>query len=1090
MPDRSPLMLHAGPKPGGRGPHGATLLPLAILAAAALALGGCSTGAGARGGGAGGGGRKVAAKECVACHAATLKQQERKLTHKPFADAKGCESCHRRHGIVGVNVLQKEEPELCFGCHEKQKKEFGQGVVHEAIRGTGKAKCTSCHAAHASDLPSLMRVSTNEACATCHKKAQLQGAKVHAPAAKDCGTCHTPHASPQKRLLVKEEKALCGGCHEAGDARMKKAHGGLPVASASCVQCHSPHSAAAAGGLLPSVHAVGSDCAECHTGGSDKAKPFAVKKAAPELCFGCHDAQQADLKKKVVHPPAEGCTDCHSPHAAKGPKLLVQGVRETCAGCHEPIAAKLATRPHAPARDGKCASCHAPHGSDNKRLLVATGPALCTGCHQAAAEWLKAKVVHAPARSGDCGGCHDPHGSPNGKLLVKGAGELCYGCHQKQKEAFTGDNLHRPVREGQCAACHQPHGSAQAKLLNVPAARLCDGCHAFDKRYEKTKLHAPLASGGCSACHDPHVAGQPKLLKSPVASLCAGCHEKVPKGLDAKGIVSSHRPVRNGECTACHEPHGSKDKAFLKKGRLEVCGDCHGELVKRLARRDAPSHAPARDGDCDACHAGHASAQPSLLLKAGKQLCLECHDAKDAALVKTHSGYDIDGSSCLGCHDPHYGDRKGLIRRVGHSPFVNRDCGSCHVQPKPGGSEPKTVASGRALCEVCHGDTRTSFAKKFVHTAVKQERCGACHAPHASSSDKLLSRTGGALCYTCHDPKAFQKKEMHAPVKAGECLKCHYPHASDAKGVLVRTGNELCLGCHAEQKRELASKHVHAAVTGGACTDCHDPHGSPYPAMLVSSREKLCLKCHDTKAPAIQAAHQRFPLAGVDCASCHNPHGSSQAGLIRSNKHQVFGACARCHATTGAKPQALLAQSPALCFRCHGDKKTEVSAKTGVHAAAQGDCTDCHTPHASNEKGLVKGNKERAVCLGCHDGIKGDLERSKSIHPVKAAGGRCTACHRPHSSSQVRLLSQPAGELCQTCHKTHAQFTHPIGKGVTDPNTGKDMNCLSCHGPHGTSQDHILLGNPARGLCIRCHDADSEDMKGMRKPKPAGPAGG
>jgi predicted CXXCH cytochrome family protein len=252
--------------------------------------------------------------------------------------------------------------------------------------------------------------------------------------------------------------------------------------------------------------------------------------------------------------------------------------------------------------------------------------------------------------------------------------------------------------------------------------------------------------------------------------------------------------------------------------------------------------------------------------------------------------------------------------------------------------------------------------------------------------------------------------------------------------------------------------------------------------MLVASREKLCLNCHDVRTASLQRAHQGFPLTGVDCASCHNPHGSNQPNLVRNNTHKTFGACARCHQATGAKPKTLLATSPALCFRCHGDKKAEVSAKTGVHAAAQGDCTDCHTPHVSDEKGLVKGNKERTVCLSCHDELRATLERSKSIHPLKAAGGRCTACHRPHSSPEGHLLAQPIGNLCLGCHKTHTQFSHPIGKGIIDPNTGKDMTCLSCHSPHGTDQDHVLLGNPARALCIRCHDGGSDNPREMRKP--------
>jgi predicted CXXCH cytochrome family protein len=1055
-----------------------------LLLAGLLGLAACST----DGGGKKAFTRTVAAKACIECHAPVKGQLSRKVVHAPFKAIDRCDVCHRRHGVVGVNVLQKEEPDLCYSCHQKELKGFGEGTVHKAIQGTGKARCTSCHAGHASDLPGLLKVSVNQACFTCHKQKEFEGAKVHAPAAASCRECHLPHAGPQPKLLAREEKGLCARCHDAGAAKMKSAHGGYPVGEASCITCHSPHASADPKGMLPSVHAAGSDCSGCHVpAGSSKGKPFATSKAVPSLCFDCHDAQAADLKKKVVHPPAEGCTDCHSPHAGKGPKLLKKGEKETCAECHAEVVARTAVKPHRPAGQGQCAACHAPHGSDNAKLLATTTPRLCIGCHAKVGEWLGAKTVHQPARTGNCGGCHDPHGSPQEKLLVKEQGQLCFGCHAKVKQQLDLEGVHLPLRQGKCAACHNPHGSSQPRLLDAPVAQLCEKCHGFKARFEKAKLHAPVEKGECAACHRPHQSDQPGLLTDKVGTLCASCHAAVPKALDAKGVASSHAPVRAGKCTACHDPHGAKEKPFLKKGRLETCGECHADLVKRLGRKNAPSHSPAAEGSCDACHASHQSKQPSLLVKPPRELCLECHDAKDEALVKSHSGFAIDKASCLGCHDPHFGDRKGLIRRVAHAPLVNRDCGSCHVAPKAGANQPRTVAKGRALCEVCHGDTRQGFAKKFVHTAVKQELCTGCHSPHASRNDKLLVARGGDVCFTCHDRKPFSAKEQHAPVKAGECGKCHDPHASDARGLLVKAGNELCLGCHDKQKKQLASKFTHAAAKGGACTACHDPHGSPYPAMLVASREKLCLKCHQVNSAPIQRAHLGFPLAGVDCASCHNPHGSDQPRLVRSNTHKVFGACARCHAATGAKPKALLAASPALCFRCHGDKKTEVAAKEGVHAAAQGDCTDCHTPHASDEKGLVKGNKERAVCLGCHDDMRTRLEQARSIHPLKAADGRCTACHRPHSSPQPHLLAQPMATLCLGCHKTHTQFAHPIGKGIIDPNTGKDMNCLSCHDPHATGQPHILVDAPARALCIRCHDGNSENMRDMKKKAGKGP---
>ena len=57
---------------------------------------------------------RFAAKPCAECHKKTLEQQSRKFVHAPFEKADGCESCHKRHGIVGSLALKEEEPKLCY----------------------------------------------------------------------------------------------------------------------------------------------------------------------------------------------------------------------------------------------------------------------------------------------------------------------------------------------------------------------------------------------------------------------------------------------------------------------------------------------------------------------------------------------------------------------------------------------------------------------------------------------------------------------------------------------------------------------------------------------------------------------------------------------------------------------------------------------------------------------------------------------------------------------------------------------------------------------------------------------------------------
>jgi predicted CXXCH cytochrome family protein len=160
--------------------------------------------------------------------------------------------------------------------------------------------------------------------------------------------------------------------------------------------------------------------------------------------------------------------------------------------------------------------------------------------------------------------------------------------------------------------------------------------------------------------------------------------------------------------------------------------------------------------------------------------------------------------------------------------------------------------------------------------------------------------------------------------------------------------------------------------------------------------------------------------------------------------------------------------------------------KPGAHQGAKGDCLVCHTPHASNERGLSRGD-ERAICLGCHATIQRTVASSRTIHPLKAEKGKCSVCHEPHQTSNRRLLARSDQDLCRKCHTSHAQFGHPIGSNVLDPRTGQPLSCLSCHGPHGTGWTSILLDNPSQALCVRCHDP-SGAMGGKRiapKPRPA-----
>src|SRR5581483_6604704 len=386
----------------------------------------------------------------------------------------------------------------------------------------------------------------------------------------------------------------------------------------------------------------------------------------------------------------------------------------------------------------------------------------------------------------------------------------------------------------------------------------------------------------------------------------------------------------------------------------------------------------------------------SLLNKPVSQLCGGCHQTDTEAMQKAHNNYSLAKADCTTCHDPHFSQKKGLFNPYGHNPFVDGDCGACHVAAVKPGSPATLNAQAPELCETCHGDFADKYRKgAWIHEPARKGACLSCHTPHAGRAKHLIARLGPSLCTDCHASitKQLVQPVVHSPVKKGECISCHSPHVSDNAKGLKKKGEALCFTCHESLSKLKNATSVHPPFAGGDCDTCHAPHASSNGRLLVDDANTLCRTCHDPAEARLATAHKHFPASALQCVSCHNPHGSNQAHLIRSKPHEVFSGCARCHDVAGPKPSALQTKTATeLCYRCHSPIRA-AAQKPGAHKALEAGCTTCHTPHTADEKGLIKGNDERAICLGCHKAIKAQMDRSVSIHPLKANGGRCTSCH-------------------------------------------------------------------------------------------------
>lgn len=377
------------------------------------------------------------------------------------------------------------------------------------------------------------------------------------------------------------------------------------------------------------------------------------------------------------------------------------------------------------------------------------------------------------------------------------------------------------------------------------ATCMTGACHQQMKSF--ARLHEPLAEGECQVCHErvaqehPLKKGQSFKLVADGAALCAECHEVFDP---ASGKL--HDAVADGECLACHNPHGGNGAGLLRAdGDLKaICFECHDgtpfeqEFV----------HGPAAAGVCLKCHDPHQSKNEALLLHDSKSLCLRCHadlatGLEDAAVIHA----PLNDEACNSCHEVHA------------SPFAHLLKGD-----------------GPKFCFSCHKELADKYNKaETKHTALyKDGRCGNCHAPHFSNYAALLPERESDVCLRCHGKDDFhrskalknirteltEKEHLHGPLNDGHCSACHDPHGSDFYRLLVNDYPEsfyapyrkgtyaFCLGCHEENllrfpetsiytlfrdgKCNLHFTHVADPRKGRSCRACHQAHASNGPKLV------------------------------------------------------------------------------------------------------------------------------------------------------------------------------------------------------------------------------------------------------------------
>ena len=212
--------------------------------------------------------------------------------------------------------------------------------------------------------------------------------------------------------------------------------GATSVGQEACAECHEGMSAGVHSRLAGFEYMGGTEgCEACHGGGSlhvdsdgDQILKFGelLPEESAAICAKCHaDGKLMDWTHSEHALTDVGCTDCHSVHAG-GKTALKQQDPELCYSCHQEQQAKANFPSHHPINEGKmsCGDCHNPHGELNTAERTND---LCLDCHSR----YQGPFVfgHAPVED-DCTICHDPHGSVANNMLVQNEPFLCLQCHE------------------------------------------------------------------------------------------------------------------------------------------------------------------------------------------------------------------------------------------------------------------------------------------------------------------------------------------------------------------------------------------------------------------------------------------------------------------------------------------------------------------------------------------------------------------------------------------------------------------------------------------------------------------------------------
>lgn len=299
------------------------------------------------------------------------------------------------------------------------------------------------------------------------------------------------------------------------------------------------------------------------------------------------------------------------------------------------------------------------------------------------------------------------------------------------------------------------------------------------------------------------------------------------------------------------------------------------------------------------------------------------------------------------------------------------------------------------------------------------------NAANQSGGNSLIAAPGFA--------KARVAPNLQAPgaraIGEKACIACHqleadhFTHTLHALGLHAASKADssipVCEACHGP-----GSAHAQDPITKGLIIGYTKNSGTPIAVQIDT-----CLACHAGGARDhwLGSVHQ---VNGLSCSDCHNPMAKfSVEGLM--TKPSINDTCAQCHRDV----------------RLQFNRRSHMPLPEG-----QMSCVDCHNPHGTITKPLLKTNTVNETCYQCHAEKRGPFLFEHA--PVRE---NCLNCHTPHGSNQHSLLVAPIPFLCQQCHvgqrhPNDLQTWTSLGGGAFPDERIMGRGCITCHANiHGSN---------------------------------------